>query len=173
VRCFENVAAYLTDHGSFVVEAFVPAFPTGLTNDQYVDAEAIEVDEVRLDVGRYDPQAAQGAQSWRPHDDGGATGNNLSMAPAQMVQVRREVLLDERGDALRATWHPHERVVVLSEWRSGICRATFQLDPSDSARLAAFLVAAVGEAATSVPAHEGTRRSLVERVRSLLRLNGD
>lgn len=55
VRCFENVAAHLTDDGSFVVEAFVPAYLTRLRDDQYVDAEAISVDEVRLDVGRHDP----------------------------------------------------------------------------------------------------------------------
>jgi SAM-dependent methyltransferase len=55
VRCFENVAGHLTDDGSFVVEAFVPTFLTRLRDDQYVDAEAIGVDEVRLDVGRHDP----------------------------------------------------------------------------------------------------------------------
>ena len=55
VRCFENVAAHLTDDGSFVVEAQVPTFLTRLRDDQYVDAEGIGVDEVRLDVGRYDP----------------------------------------------------------------------------------------------------------------------
>jgi SAM-dependent methyltransferase len=54
VRCFENVAAHLTDDGSFVVEAFVPAFLYRLRNNQYVDAEAIAVDEVRLDVLRHD-----------------------------------------------------------------------------------------------------------------------
>jgi SAM-dependent methyltransferase len=57
VRCFENVAAHLTNDGSFVVEAFVPAYLTRLRDDQYVDAEAISVDEVRLDVGRHDPVA--------------------------------------------------------------------------------------------------------------------
>jgi SAM-dependent methyltransferase len=55
VRCFENVAAHLTDDGSFVVEAFVPTFLTRLRNDQYVDAETIGVHEVWLDVGRHDP----------------------------------------------------------------------------------------------------------------------
>src|SRR5213080_2890727 len=55
VRCFENVAAHLDEEGSFVVEAFVPTFLTRLRDDQYVDAEAIGVDEVRLDVGRHDP----------------------------------------------------------------------------------------------------------------------
>ena len=54
VRCFENVADHLTDDGSFVVEAFVPAFLHRLHNDQYVNAEAIRVDEVRLDVLRHD-----------------------------------------------------------------------------------------------------------------------
>jgi SAM-dependent methyltransferase len=55
VRCFQNVAAHLTDDGLFVVEAFVPTFLTRLRNNQYVDAEVIEVDEVRLDVARHDP----------------------------------------------------------------------------------------------------------------------
>src|SRR5215472_10137051 len=43
VRCFENVAAHLTDDGLFVVEAFVPTYLTRLRNDQYVDAETIAV----------------------------------------------------------------------------------------------------------------------------------
>jgi SAM-dependent methyltransferase len=55
VRCFENVAAHLTENGSFVLEAFVPTHYSRLRGDQYVDAEAIEVDRVTLDVGRLDP----------------------------------------------------------------------------------------------------------------------
>lgn len=55
VRCFENVAAHLTDGGSFVVEAGSPAFLYGLRDDQHVDAESVEVDAVRLDVLRHDP----------------------------------------------------------------------------------------------------------------------
>jgi cyclopropane fatty-acyl-phospholipid synthase-like methyltransferase len=55
VRCFENVAAHLTEDGSFVVEAFVPTFLTRLRDDQYVNAEALAVNEVWLDVGRHDP----------------------------------------------------------------------------------------------------------------------
>jgi hypothetical protein len=57
VRCFEHVAAHLTDDGLFVVEAFVPTYLTRLRDDQYVDAERVEVDQVRLDVGRHDPVA--------------------------------------------------------------------------------------------------------------------
>lgn len=54
VRCFQNVARHLTKEGSFVVEAYVPTFLCRLPNDQYVDAEAILVDEVQLDVLRHD-----------------------------------------------------------------------------------------------------------------------
>lgn len=55
VRCFENVAAHLSDDGPFVVEAGRPDFLYRLRDNQYVDAEAIALDEVRLDVARFDP----------------------------------------------------------------------------------------------------------------------
>lgn len=54
VRCFENVAAHLTDDGVFVVEALTPA-ALGLVDHQYVHAEAIEVNSVWLDVAKYNP----------------------------------------------------------------------------------------------------------------------
>jgi SAM-dependent methyltransferase len=57
VRCFENVAAHLTDGGCFVVEAGVPNDLYRLKDEQYVHAESIEVDEVWFDVGRHDPVA--------------------------------------------------------------------------------------------------------------------
>jgi SAM-dependent methyltransferase len=55
VRCFENVARHLTDDGVFLIEAEVPSLYMGLAGSQYVHAERVEVDEVRLDVARYDP----------------------------------------------------------------------------------------------------------------------
>ena len=55
VRCFEHVAAHLTHDGLFVIEAFVPAYFHRLQNHQYVEAEAIKVDAVRLDLLRHDP----------------------------------------------------------------------------------------------------------------------
>lgn len=54
VRCFENVAAHLTDDGAFVIEAYVPTFLVRLEDDQYVRTEGIGVDEVRLDLLRHD-----------------------------------------------------------------------------------------------------------------------
>jgi len=55
VRCFQNVANRLAPDGCFVVEAFVPTYLHRLRDNQYVDAEAVAVGAVRLDVGRHDP----------------------------------------------------------------------------------------------------------------------
>jgi SAM-dependent methyltransferase len=55
VRCFENVAKHLTDDGVFVIEGGVPTEFCRLRNNQYVDLEALAVDNVRLDLARYDP----------------------------------------------------------------------------------------------------------------------
>ena len=55
VRTFENVAAHLTNDGVFLIEAYRPDFLYRLRDDQYVDAEVVEVDQVRLDVTRHDP----------------------------------------------------------------------------------------------------------------------
>jgi Methyltransferase domain len=55
VRCFEHVAAHLVEDGSFVVEGQVPHHLAHLPDCQYVHAEQVGVDEVWLDVGRYDP----------------------------------------------------------------------------------------------------------------------
>jgi hypothetical protein len=57
VRCFVNAANHLTDDGVFVVEGFVPAYLNRLRDDQYVDAEQLEVGRVTFDVGRHDPVA--------------------------------------------------------------------------------------------------------------------
>jgi SAM-dependent methyltransferase len=75
VRCFENVAAHLAEDGSFVVEAFVPTFLHRLKNDQYVEAESIEVDRVRLDVLRHDAATQRIEES---HVTLSASGTRLS-----------------------------------------------------------------------------------------------
>lgn len=54
IRCFQNVAAHLTADGAFVIETYMPTFLYRLRDDQYVNAEMIEVDEVKLDVLRHD-----------------------------------------------------------------------------------------------------------------------
>jgi hypothetical protein len=55
VRCFQNVASHLAEDGAFVVEAMLPDFLYRLHYHQYVHAEMVAVDEVRLDVLRHDP----------------------------------------------------------------------------------------------------------------------
>jgi hypothetical protein len=55
VRCIENVSGRLTNDGLFLIEAGLPSEFVGMPGNQYVQAERIDVDEVRLDVARYDP----------------------------------------------------------------------------------------------------------------------
>jgi SAM-dependent methyltransferase len=54
IQCFENVAKHLTDDGVFVIEAAMATHLTTLRDMQYVDAEAVELDSVTLDVARFD-----------------------------------------------------------------------------------------------------------------------
>lgn len=55
VRCFINVASRLEEGGRFVVEGGTPAEFYRLRNNQYVDAEALQIDQVRLDIAKFDP----------------------------------------------------------------------------------------------------------------------
>jgi hypothetical protein len=75
-----------------------------------------------------------------------------------------ELLVDARGHALRATWHPTDREVVLGVWDDRQCVGTVHLDPPAAARLGAFLMASLGAAAesTAPPVTRGTE-TLTER----------
>lgn len=55
VQCFSNVARHLDSEGVFLVEAFVPAFLYRLRDHQHVNAEAVGLAHVQLDVARHDP----------------------------------------------------------------------------------------------------------------------
>lgn len=52
--CFENVARHLTEDGLFVIEAAMPTSMVCLRDMNYVDAEAVELNSVTFDVGRFD-----------------------------------------------------------------------------------------------------------------------
>jgi SAM-dependent methyltransferase len=55
VRCFQNVAAHLTEGGAFVLEGGCTlGWLDHLRAGQYVEAEAIEIDAVRFDLLRLD-----------------------------------------------------------------------------------------------------------------------
>lgn len=54
VRCFRNVAAHLAPHGTFVIDAFVPAMKR-FTGDQEVRAHAVTTEHVSIQVSQHDP----------------------------------------------------------------------------------------------------------------------
>jgi predicted TPR repeat methyltransferase len=53
VRCFESVAAHLTEDGTFLIEAFVPDV-TRYQRGQNIDATSVETDQVLITASRYD-----------------------------------------------------------------------------------------------------------------------
>ncbi|MGH2703756.1 MAG: hypothetical protein ACRDJ4_01270 [Actinomycetota bacterium] len=63
----------------------------------------------------------------------------------QRLPARREILVDGRGHALRATWHPDQDLVVISVWHGESCAGTVQLPSADAARFGAFLLTALAE----------------------------
>jgi SAM-dependent methyltransferase len=54
IRCFQNAARHLADDGVFLLECRVPTAPAWSGHER-VSVERIEVDQVALGVGRYDP----------------------------------------------------------------------------------------------------------------------
>ena len=63
-----------------------------------------------------------------------------------MEERNIELFVDDRGAALRVTWHAEESLVVVSQWRDGRCVASHRLAPPEAARLAELL----GQAADGV-----------------------
>ena len=55
------------------------------------------------------------------------------------------MFLDERGAALRVTWHPERDLVVLSVWHDDSCVGTFRMPVQDIPRLSGLLAAALGD----------------------------
>ena len=61
--------------------------------------------------------------------------------------------MDERGTALRLTWHPQEGIAVLSLWRDDRCVGTFRAKPGDIARLISYLSDSLASAVTPSGGH--------------------
>ena len=53
--------------------------------------------------------------------------------------ARRAFFVDDRGGALRVTWHRSHGLVVLSMWREDVCVATCRLTLEEADRLREFL----------------------------------
>ncbi|HVM19423.1 MAG TPA: hypothetical protein VM307_05650 [Egibacteraceae bacterium] len=65
---------------------------------------------------------------------------------------RRELFVDARGSALRASWHEDRGVAVVSLWHDDQCVGSVRLSPQEAGRLAKFLLghlAALAETAVT------------------------
>jgi hypothetical protein len=93
------------------------------------------------------------------------------------------MFLDERGTALRVTWHPERDLVVLSVWQGDRCVGTFRMPVQDVPRLSGLLAAALGgwvdqaDSAATQPPEGGGRGDLsvqqrLRLTRPVLRLRG-
>jgi len=64
--------------------------------------------------------------------------------PGSLVAVA-EFFLDDRGQALRVTWHAEDGMAILGVWRGEECVGTVRLGADEARRLAGFLQGAIPE----------------------------
>ena len=94
------------------------------------------------------------------------------MGLARAHDVRRRWFSDARDDARRmeVSWHPDERIVIISLWSATVCRATFRLPIEEAPTVIDVLATSLGEAARDPQRGAGPATStLVERWRRHLR----
>jgi len=116
VRCFENVAAHLMADGAFVMESLVPDFMWRLEEHQYVQAEMIGVDQVRLDMLRHDP-----VNQMLDENHVSLTADGIRFSPVvQRYAWPAEMDLMARiaGLRLRERWLGWERQPWTGRWMS-------------------------------------------------------
>lgn len=77
------------------------------------------------------------------------------------LPVGRHFSIDERGVALRATWHLDQGFVNVSLWRDDRCSETFHLAPAEAAELVSFLVTGLAGAAGATSAMASERLRVV------------
>jgi SAM-dependent methyltransferase len=121
VRCFKNAADHLADNGSFVVEANVPAFLHRLSNNQYVEAEAIRVDEVRLDLLRHDVATQTIEESHITLSSAGVCLNPVVQRYAWPSEL--DLMARIAGLRLKERWGGWDREVFTSN--SGNCVSVY------------------------------------------------
>jgi hypothetical protein len=116
VRCFENVAAHLTGDGSFVIEAGRPDSLYRLRDHQYVDAEAVEVDSVRLDVLRHDPVNQMLAESHVTLSRDGVHLNPVVQRYAWPAEL--DLMARIAGLSLKERWSGWDREPLTADSRN-------------------------------------------------------
>src|SRR4051794_5997137 len=77
-------------------------------------------------------------------------GAEPAPAAVRTLPVGRAFFADERGVMLRTTWHLDRGFLNMSIWQDTLCVATFQLQVTDAARLAGFLVEGLGDATATL-----------------------
>jgi predicted RNA methylase len=113
VRCFRNVSHHLAGSGFFVVEAYEPAFLCRLANQQYVEAESIRVDEVRLDVLRHDAANQTIEESHVSFSSSGVRLNPVVQRYAWPAEL--DLMASMAGLRLHQRWGGWEREAFTSE----------------------------------------------------------
>ncbi len=113
VRCLQNVSRHLATGGTFVVEAYMPTFLYRLSNHQHVQAEAVLVDEVRLDVFRHDSATQTIEES---HVSLSAAGVKLNAVVQRYAwPAELDLMAQMAGMRLRQRWGGWNREPFNSE----------------------------------------------------------
>jgi len=115
VLCMKNVGRHLGIGGCFVVEAYVPAFLHRLSNQQYVQAEAVRVQEVRLDVLRHDSARQTIEESHVSLSPAGVRLNPVVQRYAWPAEL--DLMAQIAGLQLRERWGGWNREAFDSESR--------------------------------------------------------
>jgi SAM-dependent methyltransferase len=105
VRCFANAARHLTSDGMFLIEAAVPS--AWIRGNQYVNAERVEIDEVVLDVCRYDPVTQLLDESHVRLNSGGVQLRPISCRLAWPAEL--DLMARLAGLCLRERWAGWQR----------------------------------------------------------------
>ena len=79
------------------------------------------------------------------------------MAMAHHDDVRRRWFTDARdqGRQMELSWHPEERIVIVSLWNATVCRASFRLPIGEAPGVIEMLATSLGDVAADL-GHEPT-----------------
>jgi hypothetical protein len=106
VRCFANVAAHLTDEGTFVLQAFVPDL-TLYTRGSRVAAQSVSTDAAVIDIGELDMATQQVTAQHIVIEDGRVTQYPVKLRFAYAPEL--DLMARLAGMQLRERWESWKR----------------------------------------------------------------